>query len=218
MVYKPHTKEAPRYHIQPRNFTSSKQAQVITMQSQSQRSHHASPYKVENAPRNRCMTREQLDILEPYYAKKTHPTKYETELIAQVLNMPFMKVANWFGNRRSKDARAQRSSEWAMTELLGNMHIDHTDYVTDADYDDGHQSRYAQGAPYRAGLDQEALYQAARAHVARMAGMSPQEVDMETRHARACVLAMADMKPEEVDAAFILNNFKRRIIVHAPNK
>ncbi|KAG2071226.1 hypothetical protein BDR04DRAFT_1098612 [Suillus decipiens] len=180
--------------------------------------YYASPYKVQNAPKKRCMTREELDILEPYYAKRTHPTKHEIELIARVLEIPFTKVANWFGNQRAKEARAQRSAESFMTQRLGNMTIHDTDYMTYSYDDDEHESRGARGVPNRAGLEQDALYQAARARVAMMAGISPQQVDMQTHNVRACVLAMADMTPQEVDAVFILNSFKRQIVVHPRNR
>jgi hypothetical protein len=71
----------------------------------------------------------------------------------------------------------------------------------------------------KGGLDQEDLYQEARACVATMAEMSPEEVDMhfieqETCTARACILAMAKMTQEEVNAVFTLIGFKRRVIVH----
>lgn len=65
------------------------------------------------------------------------------------------------------------------------MNIDSATDITDSDDDDDddeHESGGAQG-----GLDQEALYQ----------------------EARACVLAMAKMTHEEVNAAFILSNLKR---------
>ncbi|KAG2072864.1 hypothetical protein BDR04DRAFT_1230292 [Suillus decipiens] len=180
-------------------------------------SHYASPYKVQNAPK-RCMTRDELDLLEPYYAKRTHPTKHEIELIARVLEISFTKVANWFGNQRAKEARARRSAESFMTQRLGNMTIHDTDYATYSYDDDEHESRGARGALSRAGLDQDALYQAARARVAMMAGISPEQVDMQTHNMRACVLAMANMTPQEVDAAFILNNFRQQTVVHSRNR
>jgi hypothetical protein len=131
--------------------------------------------------------------------------------LTRYVHSPFSKVLNWFNNRRAKEARLQR--------IRWDMNIDDTSDMTDSDDDDDeHESGDAKG-----GLDQEALYQEARARVATMAEMSPEEVDMlfieqETCAARACVLAMAKMTHEEVNAAFILNNFKRRIIVHPVQK
>ncbi|KAG2075084.1 hypothetical protein BDR04DRAFT_1140221 [Suillus decipiens] len=190
------------------------------MKSQSIRFHHTSSYKVvENTPKKKCMTRKQLDVLEPHYAKNDHPTRDEIELLAEVINVPVPKVANWFNNRRAKEARLQRNSSLMLSSLsqsFWNMDTDGTTDMTNSDDDDDeHESGDAQGAPDQAGLDQEALYHEARA---TMAEMSPEEVDIETRAARACVLAMDNMTQEEVNVAFILSNLKRRIIVHPPKK
>jgi hypothetical protein len=89
--------------------------------------------------------------------------------------------------------------------------------MTDSD-DDDDEHEYESGDA-KGGLDQEALYQEARACVATMAEMSPEEVDMhfiqqEPCAARACILAMAKMTQEEVNAVFTLIGFKRRVIVH----
>lgn len=102
------------------------------------------------------------------------------------------------------------------------MDIDGTADTTDSDDDDDDEHEHESGDA-KGGLDQEALYQEARACVATMAEMSPEEVDMyfieqETCAARTCILAMAKMTQEEVNAAFILNNFKRRMIIHPAPK
>ncbi|KAG1864114.1 hypothetical protein DFJ58DRAFT_743571 [Suillus subalutaceus] len=163
------------------------------MKSQSKRSQRTSPYQVENAPKRKCMTTGQLNILDPYYAKNDHPTKDDIELLAKAID----KVKNWFNNRRAKEARLQRNPSDMLSQCFWNMNIDDTDDLSDSDdNDDEHESGDAQGALNQGGLDQEVLYQ----------------------EARACVLAMAKMTPEEVNAAFILNNLKRRIIVHPPQK
>ncbi|KAG1871289.1 hypothetical protein DFJ58DRAFT_763174 [Suillus subalutaceus] len=170
------------------------------------------------------MTTGQLNILDPYYAKNDHPTKDDIELLAKAIDIPAQKVKNWFNNRRAKEARLQRNPSDMLSQCFWNMNIDDTDDLSDSDdNDDEHESGDAQGALNQGGLDQEVLYQEARACVATMAEMSPEEVDMlfieqETHAARACVLAMAKMTPKEVNAAFILNNLKRRIIVHPPQK
>lgn len=173
------------------------------------------------------MTNEQLNILDPYYVKNHHPTNDDIELLAEVINIPAKKVKNWFNNRRAKEARQQRNSPLMSSPLsrcLWNTNIDGTADMTDSDGDDDeHESGYAQDALDQGGLDQETLYKEARACVATMAEMSPEEVDMhfieqETRATRACVLAMAKMTREEVNAAFILSYLKRRIIVHPPKK
>ncbi|KIK48446.1 hypothetical protein CY34DRAFT_8271 [Suillus luteus UH-Slu-Lm8-n1] len=190
------------------------------MKSQSKRSHRSSPYYLEK-PKRKCMTKEQLNILNPYYAKNNRPARDDIELLAEAIDIPVSKVSNWFNNRRAKEARLQRNSSSPLSQCLWDMDIDGTADTTDSDDDDDeheHESGDAKG-----GLDQEALYQEARACVATMAEMSPEEVDMyfieqETCAARACILAMAKMTQEEVNAAFALNNFKRRMIVHPAPK
>ncbi|KAG1825755.1 uncharacterized protein BJ212DRAFT_1295124 [Suillus subaureus] len=194
------------------------------MKSQSERSHRTSPYEVENTPKRKCMTNEQLNILNPYYAKNDRPTKDDVELLAEAIDIPVQRVRNWFNNRRAKEARLQRNSSqmlFPLSECCWNMNIDDTDAMTDSDVDDGeHESGDAQSALDQGDQDQEALYQEARACVATMAEMSPKEVDLQfiEQETRACVLAMAKMTREEVNAAFILSNLKRRIIVHPPQK
>ncbi|KAG1784130.1 hypothetical protein EV702DRAFT_1274286 [Suillus placidus] len=183
------------------------------MKSRSKRSRCTRPYNVENAPKRTCMTTEQLNILDPFYAKNDRPAWNDIELLAEALAIPAPKVLNWFNNRRAKAARLRQNSSLIpspLSQCLWNTNVDGTADMTDSDDDDAeHESGDAQG-----GLDHEALYQEARACVATMAEMSPEEVDMqfieqEIRATRACVLAMAKMTPEEVNAAFILTNLKR---------
>lgn len=66
--------------------TSSKKTQVIAMKSQSKRSHRTSPYYLEK-PKRKCMTKEQLNILNPYYAKNNRPARDDIELLAEAIDM-----------------------------------------------------------------------------------------------------------------------------------
>ncbi|KAG1871018.1 hypothetical protein C8R48DRAFT_770615 [Suillus tomentosus] len=188
------------------------------MTSQSKRSHRTSPFKVENAPKKKYMTHEQLNILEPYYAKNNRPTQDDIKSLAEEINVSAVKAYNWFNNRRAEEARLQRNS----SQCLWNMNVDGTADTTDSDHDDHeHESSDVQGTLDQGGLNKETDYQEAHAYVATMAEMSPEELDtqfIEQEAARACVLAMAKMTPKEVDAAFILSNLQRRIIVHPPKK
>ncbi|KAG2159678.1 uncharacterized protein EDB93DRAFT_1324243 [Suillus bovinus] len=185
---------------------SSNKAQVITM-----RSHCTSPY--QDAPKRRHMTHDQCNILEPYYAKNDRPTWDNIESLAEAIDMPVVKVLNWFNNRRAKEARLQRESSLTLSQC--NMNIDGTTDTTDANDDDDDEYESSDA------LDQRGLNQETSACVATMHEMSPEEVDTqftEREAARACVLSMAKMTPEEVNAAFVLSNLKRRIIVHPPKK
>lgn len=167
------------------------------------------------------MTNEQLNILNPYYAKNNRPARDDIELLAEAIDIPVSKVSNWFNNRRAKEARMQRNSSSPLSQCLWDTNIDGTADMTASDDDDDEHEYESDSS--KGGLDQEDLYQEARACVATMAEMSPEEVDMhfieqETCTARACILAMAKMTQEEVNAAFILNNFKRGMIVHPSQK
>ncbi|KAG1757756.1 hypothetical protein EDB19DRAFT_1658838 [Suillus lakei] len=191
-------------------------------QTTSKSSPRTSPYDVENASKGKRMTKDQVAILNHFYAKDTHPGPDHLAMLARAINEPVKKVHTWYNNRRCKEARLERNSSLGTIPLcFSQLNIrDDADWVDD-DFED--EAGGVQGAQDPGDLDQEALYQEARARVAAMANISAEEVDaafidQDTRAARACVLAMAKMKPDEVNAAFILTNLNRRNIVHPPKK
>ncbi|KIK44588.1 hypothetical protein CY34DRAFT_105877 [Suillus luteus UH-Slu-Lm8-n1] len=190
------------------------------MKFQSKSSHRTSPYHLEK-PKRKCMTSDQLNILNPYYAKNKHPARRDMKSLAKAIDVPVSKVSNWFNNQRAKETRLQQNSSFPLSPCLWDTDNDGTADMTDSD-DADNEYEYESGHN-KGGLDQEALYQEARACVATMAEMSPEEVDMhfieqEPCAARACILAMAKMRQEEVNAVFILNGFKRQMIVHPTQK
>jgi hypothetical protein len=138
--------------------------------------------------------------------------------LTKYVHSPVSKVSNWFNNQRAKETRLQRNSSFPLSPCLWDRDNDGTADMTDSDDDDDEYEYEYESGDNKGGLDQEALYQEARACVATMAEMSPEEVDMhfieqEPCAARACILAMAKMTQEEVNVVFILSGFKRQMLV-----